>query len=209
MCTNPYIHANRSLPGLKASPEDLTEIFICDLDGCLWETVFPSLQGELLLADERQQLVRDLNQRLRSIKLYPNFLGYYERCSPEKIIFVTGRKKEDFGAVTKHQLKQLRSDKAYTSPLYYPSEEEHTRKLYLEFKIVSITDVVITLTEQYPNSLIKIFDDDHRYFDTLHFYFEKAYEGEETPYFKTYWVQSNEDWANPEDHIYQVHRRGY
>lgn len=162
-----------------------------------------------MLTDEREQLVRDLNKRLRSIKLYPNFIKYYQQCSPVKIVFVTGRKKEDFGEITEYQLKPLKDDKAYTEPKYYPCEEEHTEQLYLKFKIFTITDQIITLSEQYPNSLIKIFDDDHRYFDTLHFYFEKAYEGEETPYFKTYWVQSNEDWANPEDHIYQVHRRGY
>jgi hypothetical protein len=187
----------------------MKQIFICDLDGCLWQQLFPSLQGELMLADEREQLVNDLNQRLKLVDIYPNFIEYYETCSPEKIIFVTGRKKADFGDVTEHQLKQLKGDKAYTAPIFYPPDAEHTKEIYRNFKIYAISDLIQELTKKYSPCVIKIFDDNKEYFEVLHLYFEHGYDGPLNPYFKTYWVQNNEDWDNPQKRIYNITRRGY
>lgn len=208
MCTNPYIKVNQSTPTFSPTDEEMKEIFICDLDGCLWHQLFPSLQGELMLTDEREQLVNDLNHRLKLVDIYPNFIEYYEKCSPEKIIFVTGRKEADFGDITEHQLKQLKGDKAYTAPIFYPPDAEHTKETYRNFKIYAISDLIQELTKKYSPCVIKIFDDNKEYFEVLHLFFEHGYEGDLNLYFKTYWVQNNKDWDNPQKRIYNITRRG-
>jgi hypothetical protein len=199
----------KTLPMDTPKTGSKTEIFICDLDGCIWDQAFPSLNGDPLLDGEREELVQDLNERLREIDVYPNFIRYFRECSPKQLIFITGRKKEDFGDVTTHQLKLLRSEKAYTDPIYYPPNADHTQDAYLSFKVDAIIALLPHIIRKYPNSKIKIFDDNQEYFERLHSLIRAQYDHGVCLDISTYWIQSNEDWSYPEDHQILTFRRGF
>lgn len=151
-------------------------IYIFDIDGCIMPHTFPNFKTKL----PRETIVKQVNQRGKTIYLYPNFLKFFKKhCVNSKgVYFITGRCTEDFGWLTETQLRELKRIKLYMV-VYYPKNREHTEKLYYNWKVNRIIEIINNTNAQYKHGIYHhlrpsflIFDDDDGYFSKLSYRIE-------------------------------------
>ena len=84
------------------------EIYIFDIDGCIMPPIISNFNGDNDKSGEKT--VNEIINNGSKIKLYNEFVKYYKNnCrKAESVVFITGRKKREFGELTKNHLKPLR-----------------------------------------------------------------------------------------------------
>jgi hypothetical protein len=146
------------------------EIYIFDIDGCIMPPIISNLDEN---KRSREQNVNEIVSRGHKIKLFPEFVDYFQkRCKDAKlVIFLTGRKKSEFGKLTKSHLKTLNTIRRHRI-IFYPERNSHKPDEYFEWKIRNIR-ALININGKHQNKgkkkklLFKIFDDMDGYFAEL------------------------------------------
>ena len=150
----------------------MEEIYIFDIDGCVLPPIFSNFIGK---HSSREKLVVDIEKNGYKIPLFPEFLTFYEKkCkNARSVIFITGRKENEFGNLTQSQLKPLEHIKSY-KVIYYPEEKEHRAQEYYDWKVDQINKILKAEIEkkkfdinQNSNLKVKIYDDMVKYFPRL------------------------------------------
>jgi hypothetical protein len=147
----------------------MEEIYIFDLDGCVMPPIFSNFVDR---RKSRDKLVDYVEKNGYKVSLFSSFLRFYEKhCRNAKsIIFITGRKKSEFGKLTDSQLNPLTTIKSYNI-IYYPEEKVNRAQEYFDWKTEEIEQI---LKREIENSLnykenfkVKIFDDLVKHFPRL------------------------------------------
>jgi len=169
-------------------------LYFFDIDGCTMPSIFPNdlfyntdiekLDIIIKAYQEAKRLYWDWKSN--GTGLYPNFVEFYKEISKEKpvITFITGRQRDIFGWLTRWQLKPLNDINNYYDVEYFPSELNHTKQRYIDFKNVSIGELVPT--KRFAG-ILNIFDDNNDYFQDLKNQFHLAK-------MNCCLMKSNEDW---------------
>lgn len=123
--------------------------------------------------NSREKTVKESVSNGYKIELFPDFINYYKKhCGRAKIVvFITGRKKSEFGKLTEFHLKLLDRIKRYKI-IYYPEGKYHKSNEYFEWKIKKIQKILnineINQSNDYKKRLsFKIFDDMDDYFPKI------------------------------------------
>jgi hypothetical protein len=147
-------------------------IYIFDLDGCVMPPIFSNFVDP---HKSRHKLVNYVERNGYKITLFSSFLKFYEQyCkSAQSVVFITGRKKSEFGKLTESQLKPLIDFKPY-EVIYYPEEKENRAQDYFDWKVGQINEILKHWKEdevsyKNPNKILKakIYDDLIEYFPRI------------------------------------------
>jgi hypothetical protein len=118
------------------------------------------------MIDTRKTVVREANHNGNGIKLFPDFIRYYEKycVNAESIYFITGRKESEFGELTENQLQPLTKLKKFEI-IFYPESKRHEIQEYFNWKVKEIKGII----EKPPKKslVFHIFDDMDDYFPRL------------------------------------------
>jgi len=155
----------------------LTEdIYIFDIDGCVMPPIISNFNDN---HTSRKETVKEVINNGHTIKLYPDFIKYYKRnCErSESVIFITGRKKSEFGKLTESQLKPLNKLKRYRV-IYFPERNIHESDIYFEWKIKKVQELINNNGKNQYNDyskvrFFKIFDDMDEHFPKIKEFSEK------------------------------------
>ncbi len=146
------------------------EIYIFDIDGCIMPPIVSNFDDN---DNSREDFVNEIVDNGSKIKLYTDFIKYYKKnCrKAESVVFITGRKKSEFGKLTTSQLKPLDHIRIYQI-IYYPEGKQHKSNEYFEWKIKNIQELINTngknQYKDYSKKLFfKIFDDMDEYFPKI------------------------------------------
>ncbi len=149
----------------------MREVYIFDIDGCVMSPIFPDTNNE----ETRESIVGVSVHNGNGIKLFPNFVKYYEKycVQAESIFFITGRKKSEFGRLTDNHLRPLVDIKPF-KVIYYPEAKPHKIRKYFNWKAKRIKAIIkSTNNKKYFNISTKenfrfnIFDDMNEYFSKI------------------------------------------
>ena len=146
------------------------EIYIFDIDGCIMPPIISNFNDD---DKSREKTVNEIVSNGSKIKLYTEFVKYYKKnCrKAESVVFITGRKKSEFGKLTESQLKPLDDTKRYRI-IYYPERITHEPNEYFEWKIKNIKELINANGRNQYNDyskvrFFKIFDDMDEYFPKI------------------------------------------
>ena len=146
------------------------DIYIFDIDGCVMPPIISNFNDN---HTSRKETVKEVINNGHTIKLYPDFIKYYKRnCErSESVIFITGRKKSEFGKLTESQLKPLNKIKRYQI-IYYPERNVHESDIYFEWKIKKVKKLInrngkIQYKDHSKARFFKIFDDMDEHFPKI------------------------------------------
>ena len=124
----------------------------------------------------REETVKESISNSHKIKLYPDFINYYKKhCQRAKsVVFITGRKKSEFGSLTEVQLKPVNKIQRYQI-IYYPEGKGHKPDEYFEWKVKKIEEILDSNTKDQSNKsnndkndvFVKLFDDMNDYFSEV------------------------------------------
>jgi len=152
------------------------EIYIFDIDGCIMPPIISNFNDN---HSSRKETVKEVINNGHTIKLYPDFIKYYKRnCErSESVIFITGRKKSEFGKLTESQLKPLNKIKRYRV-IYFPERKLHESDVYFKWKVKKIQEIINMNGKNQDidynkRIFFKIFDDMGEYFLMLKEFSEK------------------------------------
>ncbi|MFX0069697.1 MAG: hypothetical protein ACFFAO_01195 [Candidatus Hermodarchaeota archaeon] len=154
------------------------EIFVFDIDGCVMP---PIISNFVENGETRDELIKNALKKGAEIHLYAEFVKYYEKhCKKaDSVLFITGRKKSEFGELTEIQLKSLKNAREFEI-IYYPEELHHTPDEYFEWKSNKIQKIVNgyidknnSMGKLTKKSTFNIFDDLNEYFPILKKFFIK------------------------------------
>lgn len=149
----------------------MTEVYIFDIDGCVMSPIFPETNNE----KTREKIVGDAVHNGNGIKLFPDFVKYYKKhcVKAESIFFITGRKKSEFGRLTKNHLRALVDIKPF-QVIYYPEAKPHKIRKYVNWKAKTIKAIIKSTTNKKhfnistkENFTFNIFDDMNDYFSQI------------------------------------------
>ncbi len=149
----------------------MREVYIFDIDGCVMPPIFSDFTND----ETREKIVGDAVHNGNGIKLFPDFVKYYKRycVQAESILFITGRKKSEFGRLTNKQLHPLVNIKKFNVK-YYPEAKSHKIRNYFNWKAKSIKAIIkSTNNKKHFNISLKknftfnIFDDMNNYFSKI------------------------------------------
>lgn len=155
------------IPITKLNKSNRKEIYIFDIDGCIMPSIFPNIHDP---NQNREQIIRDVNEEGKDIRLFPEFIKFYENICKKVallVFFITGRQQKAFGELTEDQLKKLRKFKHYFI-LFYPEEYSHVPKTYFQWKIEMIT-CIFRVFKNSEGIIFRIFDDMGDYFNEIKF----------------------------------------
>ena len=146
------------------------EIYIFDIDGCIMPPIISNFDDN---DNAREETVKVSVSNGQKMELFPDFINYYKKhCERAKlVVFITGRKKSEFGELTEFHLKPFERIKRYKI-IYYPEGKPHNSDEYFEWKIKKIQKI-LNIKEKnqfndYNNSVsFKIFDDMDDYFPKI------------------------------------------
>ena len=146
------------------------EIYIFDIDGCIMPPIISNFDDN---NNSREETVKESVSNGQKMELFPEFIKFYQNhCERAKlVIFITGRKKSEFGDLTEFHLKPFDGLKRYKI-IYYPEGKPHNSDEYFEWKIKEIQKI-LNINEknqfnEYNNSVsFKIFDDMDDYFPKI------------------------------------------
>ena len=155
------------------------EIYIFDIDGCIMPPIISNFNGDN--DKSREKTINEIINNGSKLKLYPEFVNYYRKnCrKAESVVFITGRKKREFGELTKNQLKPLKSVREFQI-IYYPEGNHHKSDEYFEWKSKKIQKIIDgylngdkSVTYFKKTVLFNIFDDMNEYFTEIQDYGDK------------------------------------
>ena len=146
----------------------MNEVYIFDIDGCIMPPIISNFDKT---AKPREKMVNEAKNIGRKIKLFSNFINYYEKyCKhANSVFFITGRKHSEFGTFTESKLSILKKLKAFQI-IYYPESKLHESQEYFEWKTNIVQKIIRrSITDKiYGNNIIfHIFDDMNDYFPSL------------------------------------------
>jgi len=146
------------------------DIYIFDIDGCVMPPIISDFNDN---HTSRKETIKEVINNGHTIKLYPDFIKYYKRnCKrSESVIFITGRKKSEFGKLTESQLKPLNKIKRYQI-IFYPERNPHESDVYFEWKIKKVQELIDNngknqIKDYSKLHSFKIFDDMDDYFPKI------------------------------------------
>ena len=149
----------------------MREVYIFDIDGCVMSPIFPETNNE----KTREKIVGDAVHNGNGIKLFPDFVKYYKKhcVQAESIFFITGRKKREFGRLTKNHLCPLVDIKPFRV-IYYPEAKPQKIRKYLSWKAKKIKAIIKSTNNKKNFNISKkenfkfnIFDDKNNYFSKI------------------------------------------
>jgi len=153
------------------------EIYIFDIDGCIMPPIISNFNDDD--NKSREKTVNEIVDNGSKIKLYTDFVEYYiKNCrKADSVVFITGRKKSEFGKLTESQLKPLNNIKRYRI-IYYPERKTHEPSEYFEWKVKKIQEIINMNGKNQDidynkRIFFKIFDDMGEYFLMLKEFSEK------------------------------------
>ncbi len=150
----------------------MNEVYIFDIDGCIMPPIISNFDEK---AEPRDKLVNEAKNIGRKLKLFSNFINYYEKsCKHAKsVFFITGRKYSEFGKLTESKLNSLKKLRAFQI-VYYPESKLHESHEYFEWKSRSVQKIINKYIERNENDknygsniMFHIFDDVNDYFPSL------------------------------------------
>jgi len=120
-------------------------MYIFDIDGCIMPAIISNSDDN---NHTRKKIVKESINKGQKIKLYPDFINYYKKhCERAKlVVFITGRKKSEFGSLTEVQLKPLNKIQRYQI-IYYPEGKGHKLDEYFEWKVKKIEEILEDLRQ--------------------------------------------------------------
>jgi len=101
----------------------MKKTYIFDIDGCIMPVAFPKLLTEQQTQEAQLRIVREVNEMARDMKPYQNFFNFlmWKVKKGDKVYYITGRKKSNFGQLTYHQLgKYLFFTDPPSEIIFYP-----------------------------------------------------------------------------------------
>ena len=152
------------------------EIYIFDIDGCIMPPIISNFDDD---DKSREKTVNEILKNGSKIKLYTDFIKYYKKncIKAESVVFITGRKKSEFGKLTESHLKPLNKIKRYQI-IYYPERKPLESDVYFEWKVKKIQEIINMNGKNQDidynkRIFFKIFDDMDEYFLMLKKFSEK------------------------------------
>jgi len=149
----------------------MKDVYIFDIDGCVMHPIFSNFTND----ETREKIVGDAVHNGNSIKLFPDFVKYYnEYCvQAESIYFITGRKESEFGKLTNIHLRPLADIKPF-KVIYYPEAKPHKIRKYFKWKAKRIKAIIKNTNYKKDfniptkeNFTFNIFDDMNEYFSKI------------------------------------------
>jgi len=146
----------------------MREAYIFDIDGCVMPPIFSNFNNN----QSRKKIVKDVIKNGNKVKLYPDFIKYYEKycIHAESVFFITGRKQSEFGKLTENQLQPLANIKPFQI-IYYPEGKSHKIQKYFTWKAKKIKEIIKNTIigknfskNSQENVKFNIFDDMNDYF---------------------------------------------
>ena len=147
----------------------MREIYIFDIDGCVIPPIFSNFIDENA---PRERVVKFVEENGYKFELFPAFITFYKKnCkAAESVIFLTGRKKSEFGKLTESQLSSLTEIKSFRI-IYYPEEKQNIAREYFKWKPKQIQKILKGIIgdhhfnkESRELLAIKVFDDLTKYY---------------------------------------------
>ena len=131
----------------------MSDIFIFDIDGCIMPNLFQNFTEDTSLSDTLNYNIKDQVARLC---IFPEFLDFYKcYCGHSlAVYFITGRKENQYGKITKQQLLPLKKYKTFDVK-FYPDEKYHVKTEYIDWKF---------------NLISKIINQNHIHCESVHIY---------------------------------------
>lgn len=175
----------------KTNEDNRKLIHIFDIDGTILENIFVPLKRRK--AKDDQTTILELREKLKALKLYPEFIEYYKLTKNRTLhnFFITGRKASHFSDITLKQLKPLEYIKNFIL-YHYPESNKHNLNNYYKFKNATIITTILEALKNYKNFEIRLFDDDFGYFNLIS---KQVIEDiKEKIFFLAHEIHSNEDW---------------
>lgn len=174
----------------------MKDIYIFDIDGCVMPPIFSNFVNK---NDPRERIVKFVEENGHKFELYPEFIAFYEKnCrAVELVIFLTGRKKSEFGKLTESQLSLVNGIKNFKI-IYFPEGKTNKEKEYYDWKVEQIHKIIKErinnnlFKKNYKKALsIKIFDDLINYFPQI-----ENIAGELQLEIELYKIEGRESWLS-------------
>lgn len=134
---------------------NMADIYIFDIDGCIMSNLFQNFADD---SDISENLNNSLKEKVTNLRIFPEFFNFYKlNCVNSSVIyFITGRKQNEYGEITKRQLSALKKYKNFFLK-FYPDEKSHIKKEYIDWKYSIITRIIDYHRKDSKN--IHIYDD--------------------------------------------------
>jgi len=130
----------------------MNRLFIIDIDGCILNDIFINFDNIMT--------VKEIRDKLKKEKIFDMFFDfvYNQIGKNDEIIFISGRKENELGKITRKQFKPLDNMRIKYRIIYFPESLEVNKNNYYWFKVLNCNNLILKHSEK---RIIVIDDNDY------------------------------------------------